>query len=339
MLDLTVLKQVTDIVCHDNCSDGTMSAILLQDALPAARIHFCSYGLAHERLEAGPNMLFCDFHPHEATYRKFVDAGTIILDHHKSAANIIAAFGARGVFADEALDPGVSGAVLAYQHVWLPLKQEGWARYRDLSTDLAEVHAHLRESERARAEKYSRLIGIRDTWQKHDPDWRRACELSEAVRFFGQASWMIPEPFAMDRDEWWDARIAVGIRLVEKQAETLQKLVKGAYRFTTERGTRVLMFSGLSYTSDACELIKGDADLIVGFDYVPMEGGQAPLAFSTRAFNGFDCAKFCKTYGGGGHSKAAGFSVRFDPAVGTQDPYSILSDSLNAFEADYRERN
>lgn len=216
MLDLTALKDVTDIVCHDNCSDGTMSAILLQDALPAARIHFCGYGLAHERLEARPNMLFCDFHPHESTYRRFVDAGAIILDHHKSAANIIEAFGSRGVFADESREPGVSGAVLAYRHVWLPLKEERWASYGVSSGVLAEIRVHLREAERARAESYARLIGIRDTWQKHDPDWLRACELSECLRFFGQTNWMIPDPFAMDRSDWWEARIAVGIRLVEK---------------------------------------------------------------------------------------------------------------------------
>ncbi len=303
-----------------------MSAILLLDALPAARVQFCGYGLAQEQLEVRPNMLFCDFSPHADTYQRFVDAGAIILDHHKSAQKIVQAFGARGVFGDEKDDPGVSGAVLAYRHVWLPLKEQQWSR----STD---ARSPLRVDERLRAERLSRLIGIRDTWQTHDPDWLKACELSETLRFFGQDNWMVLEPFAADRAEWWRARVAVGTRLVERHGEKLKKIVAGAHRFTTDAGTRVLMFPGVSFSSDACELVHDQVDLVVGFDFVPLEGGLAPLIFSTRAHNGFDCARFCKAQGGGGHSNAAGFSVRFDPTVGIQDPYSVLGARLKAFES------
>ena len=333
-MEIDVLKQVTDIVCHDNCSDGTLSAILLLDALPGARVHFCSYGLAQEKLEAREGMLFCDFSPHADTCQRFLDAGAVVLDHHRTAASIVAKFGDRGVFADENIEPGVSGAVLAYRHVWLPLKQEQWRQYKG---PLAAVTADLRNQERQQAETLSRLIGIRDTWQKNDPDWEQACALAEGLRFFGQENWLtILEPFAADRGDFWKARIGVGSRLVEKHAETLQRLAKGAYRFTSHKGTRVVMFQGVSFTSDACELVRkgNEADLVVGFDHFPMEGGQAPLVFSTRATGDtFDCAGFCKAQGGGGHTKAAGFSIRFDPAVGTQDPYSLLRARLKAYEA------
>jgi hypothetical protein len=313
------LSQVTDIVCHDNCSDGTVSAMLLHDALPSARIRFCQYGISHEKLEVKPNMLFCDFSPHESRYQEFAAAGAIILDHHKSARHIVDSFGERGVFGDEATEPGVSGAVLAFRHVWLPL------------TNLRRKH----DDEVRHAADIARLIGIRDTWQKHDPDWLSACELGESVRFFSQDSWLIEDPFAPERHPWWAARRSVGQRLVEKQHVTLRKVLEGAYRFTSPAGTRVVLFSGTKLTSDACEVVKEMADLIVGFDYFAVEDGQASLGYSLRSYasSKFDCSTFCKTLGGGGHSKAAGFSVRFDPALGTGDPYSVFQDKLREYEA------
>jgi hypothetical protein len=334
-VDPDILKQVELIICHDHCSDGTMSAMLLQDALPNARVEFCGYGLAHSRLEARPNMLFCDFSPHVDAYRRFIDAGAIILDHHRSAEKIVKAFGDRGIFADESLEPGVSGAVLAYRHVWLPLKQALWARSR--GGVAGGVYDSLRAQERAQAENLARLIGIRDTWQTSNSEWVRSCQLAETIRFFGQEAWLtILDPFAADREDMWRQRMEVGARLVEKHAETLLKKVAGAYRFQTSKDVRVVMFQGVSFSSDACELIRtrNEADLVVAFDYVPIEGGQAPLVFSTRAADSsFDCAAFCSAQGGGGHTAAAGFSVRFDPSVGAQDPYTILSERLRSYEA------
>jgi hypothetical protein len=332
------LCKVTDVVCHDNCSDGTMSAIFLKDALPKIRVHFCQHGTAREKLQVGPNMLFCDFAPPESRHREFIDAGAIILDHHMSEKHITEAAGPLGVFGDEKLDPGVSGAVLAYRHVWLPIKERALeARLTQQpgawQSDLNDIRRGLYEAERERAENFARLIGIRDTWQKHDSDWLKGCELAESIRFFPQESWLIPDPFAQDREPWWKPRLAVGQRLVEKQLTTLRKVLEGAYRFVSESGTRVVMFSGTKFTSDACEMVKDAADLIVGFDFFAIEDGQATLGFSTRSFTSFDCAAFCRSLGGGGHSKAAGFSVRFSPVVGTQDPFSLLQARLGEYEA------
>ena len=332
MLDLNVLKSVREIVCHGNCSDGTMSAILLHDALPDARVRFCNYGLAQEQLEAKPNMLFCDFSPPADGYQRFVDAGAIVLDHHKSAASIVAAFGDRGVFADERRCPGVSGAVLAYLYAWRPLKQDLWARQSWMRRwwDRKEQAVQLR-----RAKAFSGLVGIRDTWQTHSSAWSKACALSETLRFFGEESWLVSEPFGSARTVWWGTRLTAGLRVVERHTETVKRRVAAAYRFTTADGLRVLMFSGVPYTSDACELAKDSADLVVGFDFGDMEGGMVPVIFSTRARGNFDCARFCKECGGGGHSSAAGFSLRFDPAFGTEDPYRLFRERLAAYEALY----
>lgn len=321
MLNLDALTQVTDIVCHENCADGTVSAMFLHDALPFARVRFCQYGVAQEKLEVRPNMLFCDFSPHETRYQEFVAAGAIVLDHHKSARHIVEAFGDRGIFADEATEPGVSGAVLAYRHVWRPL-----------------VAANVEDSELLMAGNIARIIGVRDTWQKSDLDWDLSRALSMAVKFFAPESWLTERPFALDRRAWWLERQKVGERLVEKDDAAVRKALEGAYRFTSQAGTRVLMFQGTNLTSDAAEAARLEADIIVGFDYFAIVDGQASLGYSLRAGAGskFDCATFSKGFGGGGHSKAAGFSVRFDPALGTSDPFSLFGTKISEYEAETR---
>ena len=319
MLDLNALSQVTSIVCHDNCADGVVSAMLLSDALPQAKVQFCQYGNQQLALEVQPSMLFCDFAPHESRAPAFIAAGALILDHHKSARDVVAAFGARGIFGDEIAEPGVSGAVLAYRHVWLPL-----AGIRD-----------KQDAEVAFAEEIAALTGIRDTWQKQSPDWNTACELAESIKFFSQQSWLVRDPFAPQKRSWWTSRLSVGQRLVERRHETVVKALNGAYRFTSTGGTRCVLFPGVRLTSDASEAEGRGADLVVGFDYFAIEDGQAALGYSLRSnSSGFDCAAFCSAMGGGGHTKAAGFTVFFDPTLGVSDPFSLFQTRVAQYEAE-----
>jgi hypothetical protein len=324
MLPLDKLKAVTTIISHANCADGTASAMFLHDILPAAKIQFLQYGTeAYRTLKAEPGMLFCDFSPHPETYQQFIDAGALILDHHKGAQAIVEAFGENGVFGDEK-DPGVCGAFLAYREAWFKLKHtDGKPGPSPLE---AGFGGHI-----------ARLAGIRDTWQRQDSMWDEACVLAEAMRFYPTESWLIDQPFAPEeKAEWWEARMATGRILVERNDRAVENAVGGSYHFTTSRGTRCVLFSGVRLSSDAAEFLDLDAekaDLVVGFDYVGIEEGQAVLVFSTRSHRTFNCLELCKAHGGGGHTKAAGFSVKFDPKVGAQDPYSVFECLLEKYEA------
>src|ERR1700754_3177520 len=104
-LSLEKLQAVKTIVTHDRCADGVMSSIILKDVLPEAEVKFLQYGVEQEELEAAPNMLFCDFSPHPKRVTDFVAAGALVLDHHKTARDVVSAFGADGVFGDEVADP------------------------------------------------------------------------------------------------------------------------------------------------------------------------------------------------------------------------------------------
>src|SRR5256885_13008647 len=79
-VDRNLLAAVRTIVAHDECADGTASAILLHDALPGAEVVFADYGGAAGRPVAGPGLLFCDFSPPAARADEFVAAGAIVLD-------------------------------------------------------------------------------------------------------------------------------------------------------------------------------------------------------------------------------------------------------------------
>lgn len=335
MIDKKKLAAVKTIVTHKDCADGTASAILLHDALPEARVLFMQHNTPElAALKAEPGMLFCDFAPPRERAQEFVDAGTIVLDHHKTAKDVVAMFGKSAVFGDELDEPGVSGAVLAYRHVWRPLREQPREKpfgERDWNTETT-----------MNAARFAELAGIRDTWQRDSPHWTEACEQAEMLRFFPWSEWAeffgnrcIFVPMAGLLHE----RMRFGRLLVAKHAERVDRALASAYRFTTGKGTNVVAFQGLDLTSDAAEKLGDGPDLVVGFGFTVDHTGdrQTPRAiFSTRSHTAFDCAAFAKHFGGGGHTKAAGFSLLLlDPDTGSAaawQPYVLLETLLGRWE-------
>src|ERR1700735_495224 len=97
MIALDLLRPVQTIVTHADCPDGMVSAILLHDVLPDARIRFVRYGTSdREDMVAEPNMLFCDMTPPEARADQFLEAGAIVLDHHVTAQHLVERFALQG---------------------------------------------------------------------------------------------------------------------------------------------------------------------------------------------------------------------------------------------------
>jgi oligoribonuclease NrnB/cAMP/cGMP phosphodiesterase (DHH superfamily) len=322
------LLAVQTIISHKMCADGILSALLCKNILPHVEVKFIQYHTPeHVNLNPTPGMLFCDFSPHPSRYTEFVKAGAIVLDHHKTAQHIVEAFGEDGIYSDE-----VSGAVLAFREVWLKLSEYYEAKV-GFSTSLQE---------RLFAERIARLVSIRDTWQKNDPDWKDACILARAIIFFPEKFWLSAADnrhlFSNTKQgvRWWDERIAIGEILTERAKEDVENAIKHAYRFTTTTyGTRVVLLPNTQVTSDAMEVLKDEADLVAGFHYVGVEKSTTvTLAFSTRSNTNtnFDCGKFCLYFDGGGHTRAAGFSVKFDVKTGWHDPYTVFRDHLEKYE-------
>jgi oligoribonuclease NrnB/cAMP/cGMP phosphodiesterase (DHH superfamily) len=298
------------VVSHDNCPDGLASALIVKSVLPEVPIQFIQYNTEAQRaLKPRSGVLFVDFSPNipiieengkripdQSVIREWGESGSLILDHHKTAKDIVSAFGKNGVFGDEVTQPGICGAYLAYQHVWVRLIGLG-ERFKYGSL----------------VERFAKLAGIRDTWVRSSEDWPRACSQASVLSFMPREKWLA-EPLHIHLNEWEKRYKWIGDILEEKNANRIDKAIRGSHSRTTPNGTRVVIFEGLSNSSDACEQLGSNADLVVGYGSC-VEDGQSKTVFSTRTAGEFNCSAFAKSHGGGGHTKAAGFSVIEDYSV------------------------
>ena len=323
------LLAIETIVVHGNCPDGLSAAIILDDVLPGREIIHAIHKVTP--LEAKPHMLFCDISPPRERAEEFRKAGTIVLDHHKSVKDLVASFELHA-FGDEKDDPGVSGAVLAYREVWLPLIQD-----HPSHRHYPGVHMQHGDFQPDVVERFARLAGIRDTWQRQDPAWHEACVQGEAVTFYPVSYWLnTPHPLGMLRRNnriLLQDRLAVGTISLERKLEGAHRTSKQLLYFTSSKGTKVAVAPNM-WTSDAADLSKPDTQLFIGFGYT-VEQGQKRLLISTRSRNGYDCSKFCVFYGGGGHTGAAGCTLDIQPApgLGSSNPYDTIREMVERFES------
>lgn len=310
MLTRETLQSVTTIVCHENsphspCPDGTASAIILKDALPRATILFVSHGRALEQLPTRPGMLFCDIAPtgHPDTIKGYIDAGAIVIDHHDKQKDIVERFGDRGVYAS---GPCISGAMLAFSHVWSVLK------------------ADASPPERQACHDFALLASIRDSWQREHPLWTKACEQAEALRFWPFELFPVA-PFFGNEDVLED-QMRLGPVLWKRRNEIAEKRAAEVFTWTTDKGTRVAIL-GSTEISDVADLV--DADVLVGFRYftTPENTRKMILSFR-RARSDYDVGAIAVSIGGGGHREAAGATMD-DPGC---SPFGHIFSVMSTFE-------
>ena len=313
------LEAVRTVVAHsypdEPCADGLAAALIVHDAFldvperpggigvsktEAFQVRFVSFNTrAYDELEAEPNMLFVDMSPPAARVQEFVDAGAIVLDHHATARPVVEAFGERGVFGDERAEPGLSGALLAYRHVWRRL-----------------VDGPCEEEEQ-RMWSFAELVGVRDTWQTRDPRWREATMLTKVLRFFSYDEWRQKRPFVNDVAR---RSAMLGETLMRRDEDFVAKLIDSAWRFETALGTRVLVLPS-QFVSDAAESLRESADVVVGFSYRSDGGGAPKLRLSFRSRGTYDVGALAASLGGGGHRNAAGAAL---PALEAPNPYTAI---------------
>lgn len=323
MIPIELLKQVKTIITHADCPDGSASALVLHDALPDAEIRFVNYGKPErENMKAEPGQLWCDMTPPEARVQEFVDAGAIVLDHHKGAEDLVRLFGDRGVFADEVRDPGVSGALLAYREVWAVLNPPM------MNVEKTEVLPHPNE---AAARDFATLAGIRDTWQKSSPRWREALAAYHALTLHDWEHWR-----ALGRPWLTAEELKVGEALLKKRERDVEKTARDAWigpvsvtlgapeartamsegrvpenNVEVARIALAIVNVGYELASDVSDWLRENqhVDLILAFRY-EARGEDQVLRVSARSSERYDCAALAKALGGGGHTRAAGFEMR-----------------------------
>lgn len=303
-----LLKDVSTIVVHANCADGTASALILRACYPEAKVIEVGYDASRDRLCAAPGMLFCDMTPPAARVQEFVEAGAIVLDHHKSAREIVQAFGERGVFGDELSEPGVSGAVLALLEVWDELSKP--------------------PESTSRCTMFASLAGIYDTWQRQEGSFEQSCIQAEFLLFLGMSACL---ELGLGRvlrmlDEWLPRHVWNRIK------ESATKAAKEACKVQMQHGTLAIV-EGRTLINYVADLVT-DADVVAGFSYGAVPGAidEQILKVSLRSRGEVDVAKIAAFHGGGGHSGAAGFSLAVCEPY-NDDPYCIAINHANPYTA------
>ncbi len=314
-IPLTRLSGLKKAIVHANCPDGMASAIILSAALPDLEVVFASYDTVETRnLAVEPGMIFCDFSPPKDRWRDFLNAGALVLDHHASVREMVQAFEAagQGVYSG---DPGVGGALLAYQHVWVPLLGE-------------KLLGHSRA-----AKVFAEDAGIRDTWQKNHPRWEIACEQAASLRFWPAETWLdnpknsileyVSDP-GYHLNKW-----SVGPALVKKELGRAKKALRGAYRFEVN-GLKVGCFEGVAHTSDATEL-DTSLDLIIGWVVYCDSEAVPKIQLSCRSRGHFDCSAFTSRLGGGGHKSSAGVLLAYTQEA---SPHTLIQELVKDYVAE-----
>ena len=293
-------SRITKLVTHDACADGLASAMIVRDALPEVEVLFAQYGTPSlETLVASSGLLFCDITPPRARAREFVEAGAIVLDHHKHARDVVALFGDRGVFADEETRPGVSGALLAYEHVWCPNTPRGYGGHVDV-------------------QGFARLVGVRDTWQTKSPSWQLAGDLYASLMGMPREYWLGPRAISRALS---DESIELGRMRRKQRTETVAKIcIGGTLELTDRAGRRWAVFpDGAQLTSDVAEAMRARGFPVTCGWFQTVADGAVQTILSLRSDGSLDVGALCTSLGGGGHSRAAGCSLSYtDPVVAVQ---------------------
>jgi len=381
-LDLQKLLAVKTIVTHAACPDGVASAMILKSILPNAEVLAIHYNSPEQtNLKATEGMLFCDFTPPPERVTEFVEAGALVLDHHIKQKAVVDAFGSNGVFADEKLEPGISGAMLAYREVWLPIvknKPQGYlqgavrATYDNWQIHLSNTRnlvANKLTSDRLGKvagfevetdpqvvsalsqidnlvtssylskfiEDFATTVGIRDTWQKSSPLWQKSCELSAVLKYLDLSDWLTAPIFPpQGEDLTWNFRMGLGKTLFNQQLKN-DKRSASEVLITHAGPYKVAILQGIGI-SDLADLLDKDIDVVAGFRYStgtvpewPTDQTDGPtLIWSLRSRTNFDVGAFAvKQPGGGGHSAAAGFTVKVAPT--DPNPYVYILNLLTEF--------
>ncbi len=289
-----LLSKVKTIVTHKNCADGVASAYLCVQVLNVGDVRFVQYG-APEHANLGPEegMLFVDMSPPYELAQEFAEKGALVLDHHKTATEEIKRF----FDEDHAVmmeAPGVSGATLAFEHVYDKLVAE-----------------ETGGSNRDALEWLARLVAVRDTWCKDSEDWEEACKVSSVLTWYPTYKVLDMPP-----QDLVECVKDIGDTLWDKKQGRTEQAVKGcffdeAFSFTENRMVKLAFVQGVTNSSDTAEALEKrgtNVDIVVGFDaYV--EGGTLITQYSLRSHTGVDVSKIAFFNGGGGHAAAAGFKA------------------------------
>lgn len=292
---LAALRSVRRLITHKNCMDGLATALVIRNLWPDIPITFLQHNTPEqEKLLVEPGLLFCDITPPRSRVAEFVEAGALVLDHHKHAEDVVAAFGERGRFADEKLNPGISGAVLAYKHIWWPMRE---ALYEETG---------MYPNNRFSVCEFARLVGVRDTWQKEPASsWEAAQALHAILAHMPTSYWLE----LADAPSKALGMIEVGKQLLAEHSARVQEVADKGLIVQVGQVTWALAAARPELVSDLGELCRQRGiNVLISF-FQMIQEGEIKTVYSMRSDGSVDVGALAKSHGGGGHTRAAGFTA------------------------------
>ncbi len=288
------LSKINRVIVHGHCHDGMAAAIILYDALGIEPEFILHSTEEYQELQTTKGMLFCDIAPPEDRFKEFVEAGARVLDHHIGVKHIIDEFGENAIFADEKEEPGISGAMLAFRSVWVK------------SVDDIDPLKYLILS------RLAILAGVKDTWQIDSTRWYESGCQECMLTFYSWDHWKAK----IDSGDWdFSKEYEVGQMIYDDRMSKVESLADKAFTFE-DAGYKVAVFNDPDrYTSEVSEVLRNRGiNVIAGFHYTKRPSDENPMVcFAIRTDGSIDAADLARTIpGGGGHTKAAGFSEIID---------------------------
>jgi oligoribonuclease NrnB/cAMP/cGMP phosphodiesterase (DHH superfamily) len=158
--------------------------------------------------------------------------------------------------------------------------------------------------------RMAELAAVRDTFTKRSPDeWERACAYREGMlalfdehadQHFAVFAKAVDGCSIKDIIDYGRKSIAITKRKVREVR------AKNQFHSLTVSNVRVIVTTRLDLVSDE---FKDDCDLFIAHAQL-VENGKPCTVFGLRSSNGsFRCDVLAKSFGGGGHPKAAGFKI------------------------------
>lgn len=260
------------VIYHDNCLDGFAAAWAAWKSYPAAEFVPATHGKAPPDV-TGRAVIIVDFSYPRGTLLEMAAAALdiLIIDHHKTAAEALAAPLPKNV--TTVFDMDFSGCVLA------------WKASSSLPAPPLLLH-----------------IQDRDLWQfKMEGTREIAAALGAAERSF--AHW---DDLIANWDERREQLLAIGRAILARDEAIMSPMLAGGGRGLAIGGFVVPAINAPAFLASELgnRLAQGNPFAAVYHDTALLR------VFSLRSTDdGEDVSAIAKQYGGGGHRNAAGFNV------------------------------
>lgn len=323
----------TTIISHANCTDGMMAAFLyyayyrLQGKLDEVEFIFMQYNKPVPEIN-GKAVIVVDFSftKQELEHDNFRNKHIEIFDHHESAAKVYGGYGYyqcecnHGSLFSALFTKEKSGAGLA----WDQIGTDVIIQLKASSLPYSEIEYFSRH-----LQYLSNRVEDRDLWLYKFRDTRAVYEVLNSVPKTLEAWWdlIIGTPERVFKDMVQDADIRVQMRL-ELANSYAQKATVVPYKDKTI----AIVNCPSNFASEVGDILGRQHAFAVMFIVSPKDK-IVIASLRSNSETGEDVSAIAKSFGGGGHINAAGFS--FDYEKETTKFLSLMDGSIFKQEEEF----